>query len=137
MNSDSIAIPKLFRLGDKRYEKEYKELSEQYSNSLLHVHFNNMVTAREHWKDIVRTIDNYALENDVDIEGLKIWAHIFFSEDGEIDYFGYYLKPNSEIKDQKMLEDLIATSLNQYKYDGQLRGKGNHYSGMGFPIFRR
>lgn len=136
ISNDSLDIPKLFQLGDKRYDRQYKVLSKLYPNSLLDIHFDKTYKAGEHWRDIIKTIDDYAIEHNIDINGLKIWMHIFFSENGEIDYLGYYFKPNSKIKDQEMLKDLISKSLNQYKYHEKLNGKGNHYSGAGFPIFR-
>lgn len=125
-------LPKVFLLGE--YESQYNQLIEQYEISLLTVCKNDMPKAFKKWMSMNQEIEVYANQIEFDMNGLRLWLHIFWEKDGTIKHIGYHLRPNSR---NIQLEDLTAffsSFCNHYKFPLTAETGYQHYSFAQFPM---
>lgn len=123
----------VFLMGEN--EKNYENLKEIYRYSLLEACDSDMEKAFKNWIGMVTALEAYAEEQGVDINGVKLWMHTFFSEDGSIDHIGFLLKPESKNTDIKDLKVLLKEFAKGYTFPIQYDHKYYHYTGVTFPTF--
>ena len=125
---------KVFQLGDD--EKNYEKLARSYSLSLLEACNNDIKKAFEKWLEMMVQVDTYAKKINYDLKGVKVWLHVFWGEDGNIDNIGYLLRPDSRNIDSKELKAFLASFSRQYKFPVSANRKFSHYTGATFPTFK-
>ncbi len=123
----------VFIMGEN--EKNYEELKESYRYSLLEACNSNMEKAFDNWISMVTAIEAFAEQEKVDINGVKLWMHTFFSENGKIDHIGFLLKPQSKNTDINELKILLKEFAKNYTFPVQYEHKFYHYTGVTFPTF--
>jgi len=83
-------------------------------------------------------MEAYAKEINFDINGVKIWVHVFWSADGTINHIAYHLKPNSKNIDDKEFSAFLSSFTNQYKFPLVTKGVNySHYASAAFPTFSK
>lgn len=131
-NAGISDLPKVFLLGE--HEKEYNQLSETSQASLLTVCENDMPKAFKKWISMTQEMEVYANQIEYDINGVKLWLHIFWKKDGSIKHIGYYLRPNSRNVDLPELNAFLTSFTNHYKFPLTAAKPYQHYSFAQFPV---
>ncbi|MEZ4980178.1 MAG: hypothetical protein R2769_01040 [Saprospiraceae bacterium] len=126
-------LPKVFLLG--QYEKEYEMLSIDYKTLLLEACDNDLVAAHEKWQSMLMEMEAYADQIDFDINGVKIWVHVFWNASGTIDHLAYYLKPQSRNINTDELTAFFKSFSNHYQFPLISETKYAHYGSAGFPVY--
>ena len=124
-------IPSVFVIGD--YEPEYEALMGNYSKSLLDVCGNDMTQAFDLWIGFVEEIEAYSKQSGFELNGVKTWIHVFFSEDGTITHIGFYLKPTSRNVDTDALVSFLNQFIGQYQLPFTAMDKYSNYTSVSFP----
>lgn len=125
------SLDKVFQLS--KAEKKYERLATEYSRTLLEASNNNIEAAFTAWIGFLQFIDKTAKEESVDINGLKVWIHVFWNPDGTINQLGYLLRPESRFVEESALKALFATVADRYALPVQVSYKFSHYSNATFP----
>ena len=130
-------LPRVFVLGED--EQAYNHLVESYgTSSLLNVCQNDMEKAFGKWLDMMGAMEAYAQKINFDINGVKIWVHVFWSADGTIDHIAYHLKPNSRNIDQQEFTAFLSSFIKNYKFPLTTDGVNySHYASASFPTFSK
>ncbi|MEM6966384.1 MAG: hypothetical protein AAF573_16595 [Bacteroidota bacterium] len=129
----SMSMPKVFILGD--YEKQYDQLSTEYGTSLLAANNDDTGIAGKQWSSMIKEMEAHADMLEYDINGVKMWLHVFWDQEGKINHIGFYLKPNSRNVDKKELRSFLMDFVNNYYIPSSHESKFSHYSGAAFPTF--
>jgi hypothetical protein len=124
-------LDKAFVLGSD--EQRYEQLTSNHSQSLLEATAGDITKAFESWLDMQEAIDAYAANQNFDLNGVKIWLHVFWAPDGRIDQIGFLLRPDSRLVDEKEIRALLAGFSEQYRLPVQSSQPFSHYTGATFP----
>ncbi|RME99619.1 MAG: hypothetical protein D6772_07455 [Bacteroidetes bacterium] len=124
-------LSKVFQLGTE--EQRYEQLTSVYSQSLLEAANGNITTAFEGWLDMQQAMDRHAERVNFDLNGVKVWLHVFWNEQGQIDQLGYLLRPDSKLVDDAELRAFLADFIGQYTFPIRSGRKFSHYTGATFP----
>ena len=127
----SAQLEKVFLLGEE--EERYEQLVGSYSQSLLEATSGNITQAFEGWLDMQKAIDRYATSQNYDLNGVKVWLHVFWNANGSIDHLGFLLRPDSRFVKNDELRALLAGFIGQYQLPFQSGRTFNHYTGATFP----
>jgi hypothetical protein len=129
--AQSASLDKVFILGEE--EQRYEQLTSQYTQSLLEASTGDITKAFEGWLDMQKAIDTYAESQNYDLNGVKLWMHVFWAPDGNIDQLGFLLRPDSRFVDTDEIKVLLAGFIEQYQLPVQSSQKFSHYTGATFP----
>lgn len=113
----------------------FEALNEVYHTLLLTACENNMDKAYKEWQRVLFSLNIFAKQNDVDLQGVKMWIKIFWSKDGYVKHIAYDLKPQSKQIKKKELTKLIEEFILSYQepvtsYDYQF----SHYGSVAYPF---
>ncbi len=128
------ALPKVFLLGE--HQSQYEKEVPQYV-SLLEACDNEMKVAFEKWLSMISEMEAYAKKIEYPLEGIKLWLHVFWDKEGNIEHIGYYLRPNSKNVDLEELSAFFSSFVNQYKFPLTAEQKFHHYTSVSFPAFSK
>lgn len=131
----SAQLDKIFVLGTE--EQRYEQLVGSYSQSLLEATAGDITQAFEGWLDMQKALDSYAAAQNYDLNGVKIWLHVFWAPDGAIDNLGFLLRPDSRFVDTAELRALLAGFIQQYRLPVKSDRNFNHYTGAAFPTIAK
>lgn len=126
-------MPRIFQMGEN--EDQYEALKEKYNYSLLDACNDDMESAFKGWIGMAKSLEEYAEEQNVDINGVRAWLHVFFSKDGKINNMGYLLKPDSRNIDKQEFTILLREFAKQYTFPITYKRNFYHYTGVTFPTF--
>ncbi len=129
--AQSGSMSKVFVLGAE--EQRYEQLTSSYTQSLLEATGGDITKAFESWLDMQQNIDSYAASQNYDLNGVRLWLHVFWAPDGSIDQLGFLLRPDSRLVEEKEIQALLAGFIGQYKLPVQSQRTFNHYTGATFP----
>lgn len=126
-------LPKVFLIGE--HDKAYAEMLETKPELLLNVCEGKMDSAFQVWGNLLVEMEQKALEQNFEINGIKVWINIFWGPDGRIKHISYYPKPNSKNLDyhefSTFLYEFVATYQPQLTYSKSFA----HYGSTSFPTF--
>ncbi len=125
-------LPKVFQLGE--FEKAYQEVSTQSKLTLLDVSNNDIVSAFETWLKMTEAMEAYAKKIQFEINGVKLWLHVFFAEDGSIQHIGYVLRQNSKNILKEDFEAFLKSFMTRYQLPVVSEQPFAHYSIASFPV---
>lgn len=113
----------------------FESLNEVYHTLLLTACENNMDQAYKEWQRVLYSFNTFAKQNQVDLEGVKMWIKIFWSKDGYVEHIAYDLKPQSKKIKKKELTKLIQQFIASYQepvtsYEDQF----SHYGSVAYPF---
>lgn len=129
--AQSSSLDKIFLLGTE--EQTYERYTGEYSQSLLEAASGNITQAFESWLDMQQAIDAYSKSQAYDLNGVKIWLHVFWGTNGQIDHLGFLLRPDSRFVDTNELKVLLAGFIENYRFRITSAAKFSHYTGATFP----
>jgi hypothetical protein len=130
--SQSTPIPKVFLLG--QHESAYNQLAIEYSKLLLEACENNLLQAHEKWQSMLMEMQAYSEQIDFNINGVKVWIHVFWKADGTIAHIGYYLKPQSRNINTAELTAFFKSFSNHYQFPLIEAKNYSHYGSASFPV---
>lgn len=127
--------PKLiFEIG--KDEQNYKQICDAYPETLLTWKRDDYTQSALLWFDFLKSMETYSESIQFNLNGLKLWLHIFWNEKGGIDYMGYYIHPESRQIDKVELNAFLnAFSRLASKPDFKSGMKISHYTSATFPTF--
>lgn len=131
IQAQSGNMEKVFLLGAE--EQRYEQLTSSYSQSLLEATGGNITSAFEGWLHMQQAIDAYAASQNYDLNGVRLWLHVFWAPTGEVDQIGFLLRPDSRLVDDNEIKALLAGFVGQYRLPVQSQQKFSHYTGATFP----
>lgn len=131
--AQETALPKVFVLGEN--EKAYEQLTRQYSRSLLEASNMDIQAAFDNWLDMMKAIDAYAVKINYDLKGVRIWFHVFWGPQGNIDHIGYLLRQDSRNVNSDEIRAFLLGFIKSYKLPLQSDQPFHHYTGATFPTF--
>ncbi|MEZ5042701.1 MAG: hypothetical protein R2828_22600 [Saprospiraceae bacterium] len=126
-------IPKVFTLGES--EQAYESLNQAYSKTLLEATNGDIKTAFDQWLNMMKEMDRYAEDINYDLNGAKIWLHVFWAANGKIDHIGYLLRSDSKNINEDELKAFFSSFMNRYTFPIKADKPFNHYTGATFPTF--
>lgn len=124
-------MPIAFVLGQD--EAAYEKLNETHPRNLLMVSGNDMGKALNNWLDFIKSIQEHAEASKFDINGLKVFLHVFWNEDGSIRHIGYFVKPDSRNFKPEELRAFFGSFARAYKPKLSNEKKFSHYTSATFP----
>jgi hypothetical protein len=125
------SLPEVFMIGD--HELEYESLVVECSDILLNVCDDSMEEAYEHWLLMLHDIEKYAIEQDIEIRGVKLWLNVFWNTDGTIKHLVFYPKPNCRNMDFEELSDFFTDFTIDYNFTKENSNCFAHYGSASFP----
>lgn len=129
--AQSSALDKVFVLGEQ--EQRYEALTSAYTQSLLEASSNSITTAFEGWLQMQKDFEAYAVQQKYDLNGVRLWLHVFWAADGRIDNVGFLLRPDSKFVPSQEIKVLLAGFIESYRFPVQSTMKFSHYTGATFP----
>ena len=130
-NTASLSI---FEIG--KDEQNYRTICEAYPETLLSWKKDDYTQSALLWFDFLKSMETYADAIQFNLNGLKLWIHIFWNEKGEINHVGYFVHPESRQIDKKELNAFLsAYSRLAKKPDFKSGMKISHYTSASFPTF--
>lgn len=113
----------------------FESLSEEYATLLLTACDDDMNKAFYSWKSLLQEIGTFAVRNDVDLNGVKMWLKVFWSADGKIDHIAYDLKPESRNISRREVTALLEKFVLADEVNLDL-GSSNfsHYGSVAYPM---
>ena len=133
-NTDN-QIPSVFYIGEN--ERSYEKLVQSYNKLLFTVCDNNMDQAFEYWTVLLKDIEDYSANSNIDLKGVKLWLNVFWAKDGKIDYIVFYPKPNSKNLDYDSVQDMLKRFVESYQSPIKYSSKFSHYGSAAFPVFSK
>lgn len=127
------AFPNVFLIGE--HSEYYAEISEQHPAILLTVFNNDMEFAFEKWAGMLVEMENFAKEINYDINGVKLFLHVYFNPDGKIKYLSYYPKPNSKNVPNAEITAFFKSFAKVYQLQVNADIGFQHYASASFPTF--
>lgn len=124
-------LPLVFILGQE--EAAYEKLNEAHPRNLLVVSGNDTGKALNNWLEFIKTLQEHAENVKFDINGLKVFLHVFWNEDGSIRHIGYFVKPDSRNFKPDELRAFFGTFARAYKPVLSSDKKFSHYTSASFP----
>lgn len=131
ITAQSSKMDQVFLLGEE--EARYEQLTSIHSQSLLEATSGDIEAALNSWLAMQQAMDAYAAQINYDINGVKVWLHVFWDADGSIAHLGFLLRPDSRLVDQNELKAFFAGFIEQYQLPVQSDRKFSHYTGAAFP----
>jgi hypothetical protein len=126
-------LPSVFLIGE--YESSYNKMLSNQPDLLMSVCDDNMDIAYKNWLDFLVEIEKYAISQDVNINGVKMWINVFWNEDGTVKHIAYYPKPNSINMDYEYISVLFRNFIRTYHSDLRNDKLFCHYGSASFPSF--
>lgn len=124
-------LPKVFVLGE--YEQNYEKAVPEYEQ-LLNVCDKNIVTAYNKWQSMMAEMVAYSKRKNFDLNGVKLWLHVFWSKEGHILHIGFHLRPTSRNLDNELVADFLNDFIKDYQFPILTDSKFTHYTTVAFPI---
>jgi len=126
-------LPPVFLIGE--YENQYNELIKDYETLLFTACDFDMNAAFSKWQSMLSEMDNFAKENEVNLDGIKLWLNVFMKPDGQISHLAYYLKPMSKNADDAEMNALFKEFIKDYRFPLLSKSNYSHYGTASFPVF--
>lgn len=123
-------LPVVFHIGDQ--STAYEALLPKYENLLTICH-NDLKAAGHVWGSMLVNIYNLAQDDNINLDGVQLLIHVFWSPEGKIDRLGYYVKPNSKPIKTKMLDELFTKFILTHLSPVQADVPYMNYGVAGFP----
>lgn len=126
-------LPAVFHLGDQ--EAAYEQLNQNYARTLPTVANNDLKQGLAAWYRLLRNMETYSEQVNVDLKGVKLWLHVFWNANGAIDHIGYFLLPDSRNIPDADLRAFLSSFIRQYTPELRSDKNFSHYTSVTFPTF--
>jgi len=125
------ATKRIFLMGED--ENQMDMLNKTYTTLLMTVCQNNMDIAYDKWMTMLTDMESYADKLGYDIKGTKMWMNVYWDKSGNIDYIGYYLKPNSRNVKTEEFSAFLLNFVRHYRSNLTYSAKYYHNGSVSFP----
>ncbi len=125
-------LPKVFVLGE--YEEQYEKAVPEY-DQLLNVCNNDMRAAFDKWLSMTVEMEAYAKQINYDLNGIKVWIHVFWDTNGKVLHIGFHKKPQSRNVSDEELNAFFKSFMNYYQFPHSSNVRYSHYTTIAFPVF--
>lgn len=110
-------------------------LNTECADILVQIEGMNMSKAYTVWLSMLSDLEQFAIDEEYNINGLKLWLNVYWHPDGSIRQIIFFPKPNSRNIDfQSLLE-----FMNKYAHTSKLpvthTACFSHYGSANFPTF--
>lgn len=126
-------LPTAFLIGE--YEQAEEKLSLNCGSNLLSVCNDSMTLAYSKWMEMLSAMEEHAEETSFDINGIKIWIHVFWNANGTLKNISFYPKPESKNMDFSELTSFFESFIVNYQIDLEYDECFQHYAHATFPTF--
>ena len=133
LQAQQANTPKVFTLGES--EQSYEGLNQAYSKTLLEATNGDIKLAFDQWLLMMKEMDEYAEQIRFNLNGVKLWLHVFWGAGGKIDHIGYLLRSDSRNVDEAEIKAFFSSFMNRYTFPIKSDKPFNHYTGATFPTF--
>ncbi|MEM6831633.1 MAG: hypothetical protein AAF551_14075 [Bacteroidota bacterium] len=127
--------PVVFQIGES--PDLFEALSATYSQPLITACTEDMNVAFGHWLTLFKDLEAYAIDQEFDIEGVKVWIKVFWSPEGLIDHMAFHLKPNSKNIDVRAFSMILEQFASSYQLQVKSDVPFSHYGSASFPTMYR
>lgn len=117
------------------FEKQYNEMLGAHPDLLMAVCGDDMDAAYNIWLNFLSEMEKFAIEQDVNINGAKIWINVFWDVDGTIKHIAFYPKPNSINMEYGYMKVLFSQFSEQYNSGLNHTNLYSLYGSASFPSF--
>ncbi|MDA9773576.1 hypothetical protein N9B82_01350 [Saprospiraceae bacterium] len=131
--NETDTLPSVFMIGE--YEQQYNTMLSVQPDLLMSVCEGDMEKAYNNWLNFLVAMEQFAIEQKVDINGIKIWINVFWNEDGSLKHIAFYPKPNSKNMEYEYVKVLFSQFSAQYTSELQNEKIFCHYGSASFPSF--
>ncbi len=131
-NNSNNSASLVFELG--KDEAAYEKLTQEHTRGLLIVSNNDMKQTLSNWFDLLKSIQEHANQSNFNINGVKIYLHVFWNENGSINRVGYFLMPDSRFIKPEEMKAFFGSFIRQYQPKLSSDKKFSHYTSASFPI---
>ncbi len=125
---------RVFALGDDANEKMKDKLIEMYPQTMLAACENDFSLAFESWLKFSEALEQYALQIEYDIKGVKVLFQVFCEGDGTIKNIGYFLRPESRNVNSDEFRAFLSSFMSRFQMPVVSDQGYNHYSKASFPV---
>lgn len=126
-------LPAVFMIGE--HEAAYTRMLSEKPDLLMSVCNDDMEKAYANWLYFLVEIEKFAIENEVDINGVKIWINVFWNPDGSLKHIAFYPKPNSKNMEYEYVKVLFKAFVKENKSELRHSKSFCHYGSASFPSF--
>ncbi|MEO1437714.1 MAG: hypothetical protein AAFV80_19400 [Bacteroidota bacterium] len=127
--------PIVFQIGES--PELFESLSSIYAQPLITACNEDMNEAFSHWLTLFKDLENFAIDREFNINGVKIWIKVFWNPDGLIDHMAFHLKPNSKNIDVQAFSLILEEFVSTYQLKVQSDAPFSHYGSASFPTMYR
>jgi len=126
-------LPGVFLIGE--HEDQYLPLAQEHPGSFMALYNNDINLAYRGWSELLMDIEDYAIDLDFDIKGVKLWLNIYFNADGTISNLAFFPKPNSRNVPNDQLVGFFKNFIRQYHLSETAEVGFQHSASASFPTF--
>ncbi|MEM8523840.1 MAG: hypothetical protein AAGG68_04310 [Bacteroidota bacterium] len=128
-------LPRIFQIGE--YQVEYDVLVKNHDQELLEACDNDLKIAYGKLSSMFREMELYAENSSYDLKGVRLWLHIFWNQDGTIQYLAYHLRPNSKNIEIPAFEAFLLSFVENYQFPLLSEKSYTLYTSTSFPVYAR
>lgn len=100
---------------------------------LLNLYDGDIEQAMQDWFGLLRDIEKFAVNEEVNLNGVKLWMNVFFKEDGSIEAIGYHPKSDCKNMEWPVFEAMLKEFSKQYRFSKQSDQPFSHYGAAMWP----
>ncbi len=126
------ALPTVYRLGEQ--EDALEQVQNKHQQTLLDACNGNLSKAFTLWLSFLKELEAYAEEQGCKLDGVSIWIQVFFSANGQIEYIGYYPKPNSRTMEDEQFRRCLQSFITTYRLPLTSEKPYYNYTDVRFPL---
>lgn len=124
------SLPVIFQIGEKT--PVYEALLPRYDH-LLSVCHQDLKKAGQVWGSMLLSIYDQAEDLNINLDGVQLLLHVFWTPEGKIERLGYFVKPNSKPVEISSLQNLFNSFILAYTSSVQADVPYANYGVAGFP----
>lgn len=130
-----LEMPLVSLIGED--EDIFTALAETHGEIFLQVCNNDMDIAYDKWMDMLVAMEDYSVEINYDIRGVKTYLYVFWNPDGTVKHLSFYPKANSRNIPIAELKAFFKGFAKSYTMDVTAEKGYSHYASGSFPTFGR
>ncbi|GIV31482.1 MAG: hypothetical protein KatS3mg029_0833 [Saprospiraceae bacterium] len=126
------SLPVAYLIGE--HEQAHASLTAA-ATPLLDVCNGNVEEAWRQWRYFLSALESHAQSQDLDLRGVKLWLHVFWSADGRVQHMAFYLKPNSKAISTDLLRRFFSDFASRFRQPLEFESSYQLYTTVSFPVF--
>ena len=126
-------LPQIFVLGE--YETAHMQVDSEYTQSLLTVSNQDLVTAQRSWLAFLSSMEDYAHKTRFPLDGVKLYLHVYCDASGAITHLGFLPLANSRPLPRKALLAFFSSFTRNNDFPQSPGQPFKYNSKVNFPVF--